>query len=161
VSILPTLCWCFRLSVLSNRSPLTDRRANMVAYPYLSLSSAPTDSRIKERCIGRNWQRIPTVMEWVDPIVLDSPLRGEAVWCCPHSAQAAIALATGALPRPPRAGSSPGSTCTPAASLETIALGNSLGCSESGPSLQVTQAGKLRAKSTCTHAASPETIALG
>jgi hypothetical protein len=42
-----------------------------------------------------------------------------------------VALATGALPRPPRAGSCPGSTCTLAASLETSALGKSLRCSES------------------------------
>jgi hypothetical protein len=62
-----------------NRRSLTDRRACIVTYPCLSLSEAPTDSRIEERCIGRNSQRMTTVTEWNDPIVFDSLLRGEAV----------------------------------------------------------------------------------
>jgi hypothetical protein len=88
----------------ANRSPLTDRRAYIVTYPYLSVSKTPTDSRIKERCIGRNSQRVTLATEWIDLIVLASLLRGEAVCCCPHSGQAASRSDNGRAPKASKSG---------------------------------------------------------
>jgi hypothetical protein len=158
VSVLPTLCVSFDFPCCQPQPPHRST-ASKLAYPYLSPSWTPTDSRINGQCIGRNSQRITTVTEWIGSIVFDSLWRGEAVWWCPHSGQAAVALATGALPRPPRAGSCQGSTCTPDASLETSALGESIGCSQGDrpPEVPIARSNaRIREPESALHFLTPE-----